>query len=326
MAHHTPIKVVFLDRDTIPAHITLPTLRHPHHWQSYPATAPGDVIDRLQHADVAITNKVVLNEAILTALPKLKLIAVAATGVNNVDLAACQAHGVQVCNVQGYATQSVPEHVMALIYALKRQLMGYHADVRQGEWQKRGQFCFFTHPIGSVAGSTLGIIGKGALGEAVGQLAQAVGMKVMFAEHRGASHCRPGYQPFEQVIQQADVLSLHCPLTDKTRHLISQDVLAKMPQHAILINTGRGDLVDEQALLYALKRDQIGGAGLDVLSQEPAPDAHPLVAASLPNLIVTPHIAWGADEAVHTLAQQLIANIDGFFRGAQQHTLIDALD
>ncbi|WP_037330227.1 D-2-hydroxyacid dehydrogenase [Salinivibrio socompensis] len=326
MAHHSPIKVVFLDRETIPDHITLPTLRYPHHWQSYPATAPDDVIERLQQADVAVINKVVINDTILAALPKLKLIAVAATGVNNVDLDACRANRVQVCNVQGYATQSVPEHVMALIFALKRQLVGYHTDVRRGEWQKRGQFCFFTHPIGSIAGSTLGIVGRGALGKAVGQLAQAVGMTVMFADHQGARDCRPGYQPFDQVIQQADVLSLHCPLTDKTQHLINQDVLAKMPEHALLINTGRGGLVDERALLHALKNGQIGGAGLDVLSQEPAPDAHPLVAASLPNLIITPHVAWGADEAVHRLTQQLMENIDGFFSGAPQHTLIDELD
>ncbi|SIO27405.1 D-2-hydroxyacid dehydrogenase [Salinivibrio sp. ES.052] len=323
MAHHSPIKVVFLDQDTLPDHIPLPTLRHPHHWQAYGATAPHAVIERLKEADVAITNKVVLSDDILAALPNLKLIAVAATGVNNVDLDACRTRGIQVCHIQGYAVQSVPEHVMALIFALKRQLMGYHNDVRQGEWQKHGQFCFFTHPIGRVAGSTLGIIGKGALGQAVAQLAQAVGMTVIFAEHQDASECRPGYQPFEQVIRQADVLSLHCPLTDKTQHLINQDVLAKMPQHAILINTGRGDLVDEQALLYALKSGQIGGAGLDVLSEEPAPDAHPLVSASLSNLIVTPHVAWGADDAVKTLVQQLVDNIDGFFSGAPQHTLID---
>ncbi|OOE88345.1 D-2-hydroxyacid dehydrogenase [Salinivibrio sharmensis] len=323
MAQHDPTHIVFLDRDTIPAHIVLPTPRSPHHWQAYGKTAHKDVIARLQKADIAITNKVVIDETVLAACPNLKLIAVAATGVNNVDLAACQARGVQVCNVQGYATQSVPEHVIAMTFALKRQLLGYHQDVQNGEWQKQGQFCFFTHPIGSVAGSTLGIIGKGALGEAVAQLARAVGMKVVFAEHRGAQACRPGYLPFEHVLRQADVLSLHCPLTDNTRHLIDQDTLALMPEHAILINTGRGGLVNEKALLQALETGQIGGAGLDVLSEEPAPNTHPLIAASLPNLLVTPHVAWGADEAVNRLAKQLMDNIDGFLSGAPQHTLID---
>ncbi|MPX90940.1 D-2-hydroxyacid dehydrogenase [Salinivibrio sp. VYel1] len=323
MAQHDPVNIVFLDRNTIPAHIVLPTPQHPHHWQAYGETQPSDVIARLQDADIAITNKVVIDETVLTACPKLKLIAVAATGVNNVDLAACQAQGVQVCNVQGYATQSVPEHVIAMIFALKRQLLGYHQDVQNGEWQKQGQFCFFTHPIGSVAGSTLGIIGKGALGEAVAQLARALGMKVVFAEHRGAQACRPGYLPFEHVLCQSDVLSLHCPLTDNTHHLIDQDTLALMPENAILINTGRGGLVNETALLHALETGQIGGAGLDVLSEEPAPNTHPLIAASLPNLLVTPHIAWGADEAVNRLANQLVDNIDGFLSGSPQHTLVD---
>lgn len=323
MAQRTPTNIVFLDRNTIPAHIVLPTPRSPHHWQAYGETQPDEVVSRLQEAEVAITNKVVIDETVLAACPQLKLIAVAATGVNNVDLAACRARGVQVCNVQGYATQSVPEHVIALIFALKRQLLGYHLDVQHGAWQKHGQFCFFTHPIGSVAGSQLGIIGKGVLGEAVARLARAVGMTVMFAEHRGATHCREGYVPFDEVISRADILSLHCPLNPNTEALINRDVLACMPNHALLINTGRGGLVDEHALLDALKTGQIGGAGLDVLSEEPAPDDHPLITASLPNLIVTPHIAWGADEAVNRLSQQLMDNIDGYLQGTPQHTLIN---
>ena len=208
--------IVFLDRATIPAHIHLPHLPFDHQWVEYDLTAPDHVFERVQSADIVITNKVVLDEPLLRRLPELKLIAVAATGYNNVDLQTCRSLGIAVANVRGYATQSVPEHVVAMMFALRRNLVGYHQDIQQGEWQRNKQFCFFTHPIGDIAGATLGVIGSGELGQATAVLAQALGMHVIFAERKGVEQCREGYLPFEQVLMLADVLTLHCPLNAVT--------------------------------------------------------------------------------------------------------------
>lgn len=312
--------IVFLDRDTIPAHIHLPQPVFTHLWQAFPATAPEQVVHRLQDATIAITNKVVLSADILRQLPQLKMIAIAATGTNNVDLDYCREHGIVVSNIRDYATDSVPEHVIALMFALRRNLLGYHRDVHNGVWQEKGQFCFFTHPIGDIRGATLGVIGAGSLGKAVAGLAKSLGMKVLFAEHKSAAQCRPGYTPFHDVLAQADVITLHCPLSDHTRNLIGQPELTQMKPSALLINTGRGGLVDEQALVEALQDGKLAGAGIDVFTQEPAPADNPLVVSSyLPNLILTPHVAWGSDSAIQTLANQLIDNITAFVEGRPQN-------
>ncbi|MCG3766636.1 D-2-hydroxyacid dehydrogenase [Vibrio cincinnatiensis] len=315
--------VVFLDRATIPRHISLPSLNFAHHWQEYELTSPDQVVERLAGADIAITNKVRLTADVLAQLPQLRLIAVSATGVNNVDVDYCRLHKIAVCNVQGYAVQSVPEHVIGMLFALRRNLLGYHQDIAAGEWQRNKQFCFFTHPIGDIAGSTMGIIGSGTLGKATAQLAKALGMQVLLAEHKGAQHCRAGYTPFEQVVANADVLSLHCPLTDSTHHLLSTDEFALMKPNAIFINTGRGGLVDEQALVDALKQRRIAGAGVDVFTQEPADRNNPLLAnMELPNLLLTPHVAWGSDSAIERLVAILIDNIEGFIAGESRHRLV----
>lgn len=315
--------LVFLDRATIPSQITLPTPRHPHVWQAYDFTAPEQVVERLQGATVAITNKVVLDEAVLEQLSSLKLIAVSATGYNNLDIEACRRLGIAVTNVQGYATQSVPEHVLGMIFSLSRHLSAYHHDIAQGEWQRNKQFCFFTHPIRDVAGATLAIVGGGALGRATAQLASAVGMDVIFAERKGEHQCREGYVPFEAALSQADVVSLHCPLSDETFHLIGEPELGLMKSSAILINTGRGGLVDEQALVSALTSGQIGAAGVDVFTSEPADESNPLLAnISLPNLLLTPHVAWGSDSAIQKLADILIDNIDAFLDGREQNRVV----
>ncbi|MDP5254395.1 MULTISPECIES: D-2-hydroxyacid dehydrogenase [unclassified Vibrio] len=316
-------KIVFLDQDTIPAHIALPTLSVEHQWQSYPATSRDQVVERLQGAKVAIVNKVVLDEALLSQLPDLTMIAVAATGYNNVDIAACQAMGITVCNIRGYATRSVPEHVIAMLLALKRNLKGYHQDIAKGVWQQGGHFCFFTHPIQDMAGSTLGIIGSGELGQATANLVKALGVNVVFAERKGAKHCRQGFLPFEQVLSMADAISLHCPLNEDTHHLIGEDELALMPKHSILINAGRGGLVDEHALVSALKQQHIAGAGMDVFTQEPAPSDHVLLAhQALPNLLLTPHVAWGSDSAIAKLTGILFDNIDAFLSGTPQNVVV----
>ena len=312
--------IVFLDRATIPSHITLPKLDTSNNWQDYPTTEPEQVIDRLQNATIAITNKVVLNAAILSQLPQLKLIAVSATGTNNIDTDYCHQNNISVANIRGYATKSVPEHVLAMMFALKRNLVGYHQDIQAGVWQQEKQFCFFTHPISDIAGSTLGVIGKGGLGKAVAILAEALGMAVLFAEHKGQAHCRKGYTPFNKVIQQSDVLTLHCPLNQQTTNFISTNEFNEMKTSSILINAGRGGLVDEAALITALKTQQIAGAGVDVFTQEPADTSNPLIAnAAMPNLILTPHVAWGSDSSIQTLANQLIENIDAYLAGRPQN-------
>ncbi len=316
-------KIVFLDRATIPKHIDLPPLAIEHEWQEYDFTEPDQVFERLYNADIVITNKVVLTPEVLTQLPQIKLIAVSATGVNNVDVEFCKANNIAVCNVQGYATRSVPEHVVGMMFSLRRNLMGYHHDIAAGEWQRNKQFCFFTHPIGDVAGSIMGIIGSGALGQATAQLAKALGMDVIFAERKGEEEPREGYLPFESVIQQADVLSLHCPLTDQTRNLISKEELDMMKPNALLINAGRGGLVDELALVDALKQRQIAGAGVDVFTQEPADIDNPLLAnMDLPNLLLTPHVAWGSDSAISQLAKILVTNIEAFVAGTVQNRVV----
>jgi len=314
------LKVVFLDRATIPSQIHLKPLSFEHEWLEYDFTAPDLVAERVLDADVIITNKVVLNADNLSQAQQLKLIAVSATGVNNVDVDYCNEKNIAVANIQGYATQSVPEHVIAMLFALKRNLVGYHQDIEAGEWQKDKQFCFFTHPIHDIAGSTLGLMGSGSLGQATAALAKAIGMKVIFAERKGADSCREGYLPFDAVLQQADAISLHCPLTEATRNLISEPELAMMKPSAVLINAGRGGLVDEQALVEALVNHQIAGAGMDVFTQEPADKSNPLLANShLSNLLLTPHVAWGSDSSIQKLSDILMDNIEEFVEGKPQN-------
>ncbi|MEZ9662009.1 D-2-hydroxyacid dehydrogenase [Vibrio cyclitrophicus] len=314
------LKVVFLDRATIPSQIHLKPLSFEHEWLEYDFTAPDLVAERVLDADVIITNKVVLNADNLSQAQQLKLIAVSATGVNNVDVDYCNEKNIAVANIQGYATQSVPEHVIVMLFALKRNLVGYHQDIEAGEWQKDKQFCFFTHPIQDIAGSTLGLMGSGSLGQATAALAKAIGMKVIFAERKGADSCREGYLPFDAVLQQADAISLHCPLTEATRNLISEPELAMMKPSAVLINAGRGGLVDEQALVEALVNHQIACAGMDVFTQEPADKSNPLLANShLSNLLLTPHVAWGSDSSIQKLSDILMDNIEAFVEGKPQN-------
>ncbi len=315
--------VVFLDRATIPTHIELPHLPFEHQWVEYDFTSPEQVVERLKDAHVAITNKVVLDQQVLSQLPDLKLIAVSATGFNNVDVEFCREHKIAVTNVQGYSTRSVPEHVIAMTYALKRNLFGYHQDIAKGEWQRNKQFCFFSHPITDVAGSTLGIVGSGALGQATAALAKAIGMQVIFAERKGAQPCRDGFVPFEQVLKMSDVLTLHCPLNEQTHNLIGKQELAMMKPSAILINAGRGGLVDETALVAALRQGVIAGAGVDVFTQEPADINNPLLdAMDLPNLLLTPHVAWGSDSSIQSLVDILMDNIAAFIEGREQNRVV----
>ncbi len=312
--------IVFLEKDSVRAQVDRPAA--PHTWEEYPATAPDQVFERLQNATIVITNKVVLKGELLQRLPKLRLIAESATGTDNIDLAWCRDHGLAVCNIRGYAATTVPEHVFMLLLALRRQLLAYRADVVAGAWQRSPSFCYFDHPISDLAGSSLGLIGRGSLGQGVARLAEAFGMRVLWGERPGVNTPRPGYVSFPTLIAEADAISLHCPLNEQTRGMIGAAELRAMKPGAVLINTARGGLVDEAALLQALQAGWVAGAACDVLSSEPPRSGNPLLTVELPNLIVTPHIAWASGQAMQALADQLIANIDAFIRGENRNRVV----
>jgi glycerate dehydrogenase len=301
-------KIVFLDRSTLKANIRRPAFEH--EWVDYAETRPDEVVLRLSGASIAITNKVPLRSAELSRLPNLKLIAVAATGTDIIDLEYCRQRGIVVSNVRNYARHSVPEHVMMLILALRRSLLAYRAEIQDGAWQRASQFCLLDHDIRDLHGSTLGIIGYGALGQAVEKLALAFGMRVLISEHKDAPLIRTNRTSFEEILRESDQISLHCPLTPMTRNMIGAVELRKLKRHALLINTARGGLVDEAALAESLRSGLIAGAGFDVLSGEPPRAGNPLLDLNLQNFILTPHVAWASREAMQTLADQLIENIE----------------
>lgn len=301
--------VVFLDRETLGAKLRSPSF--PHEYREYGGTAENEVAERLKGATICITNKVKISAASLAALPDLKLIAVAATGTDIIDKPAAKQRGVVISNIRDYAFNTVPEHVIALIFALRRNLIPYARDVQDGAWQKSRQFCFLTHPILDVAGSTLGIVGYGALGKSIGRRAEALGMKIIAYD----ALPQDGLVDFETVLRESDIITLHAPLTAETHHMIGAAELKKMKSRAILINTARGGLVDEAALADALRKGEIAGAGFDVLTGEPPINGNILLDPSIPNLIVTPHVAWASQQAMQILADQLVDNIEAFVRG-----------
>lgn len=309
--------LVFLDRSTLQATLRRPAFEHT--WEEHAATPSDQIALRLRDATIALTNKVPLRADVLAQLPQLKMIAVAATGYDVIDIAACRERGIAVCNIRNYAVRTVPEHVFALTLALRRSLLEYRADVERGRWQQAEQFCFFDHPIRDLHGSTMGIFGGGTLGQGTAALARAFGMRVLFADVNPGR--KPGSErtPIEQVLAESDVISMHCPLTPATRHLIGAAQLRQMKRSAILINTARGGLVDENALVTALKEGWIAGAGFDVLTTEPPKNGNPLLDLRMPNFILTPHVAWASGGAMQILADQLIDNVELFVKGTPQH-------
>jgi glycerate dehydrogenase len=283
------------------------------HWAYYDFTPPATVVERITGMDIVITNKIVLSAAAMAAVPRLRLICVAATGTNNVDLDAARRHGITVCNVRAYATPSVVEHVFGLILALMRRLPDYQRAVQAGRWQKSRHFSFIDFPIRELNGKTLGIVGYGELGQAVAKVAEAFGMRIMIAERPGVTP-RAGRVALAALLPQVDVLSLHVPLTPETRGMIGAKEIQAMKRGVVLINTARGGIVEERALVEALHSGHLGGAGVDVLTQEP-PEDNPLLADGIPNLIVTPHIAWASRESRQRLLNELAANIQAFLEG-----------
>ena len=313
------MKIVCLDRATISASTRLPTPSFEHTWLSYDNTQAEQTIERLLQADIAITNKVVIDRKVLEACPTLKYIAVAATGVNVIDLPACKEHGVTVANVTGYATHAVAEHTFMMILALLKQLKAYQQTMMQGQWQAAKQFCYFVEgaSISSLQGKCLGLIGTGAIAQATAALAKAFGMTASYFSPSGRADVDGlATVSLSELMANSDVVSIHCPLTEVTEQLINAQALALMKPKALLINTARGPIVDVPALLKALERGEIAGAGLDVLPQEP-PSAESAIMAALDkaNLLVTPHTAWASEEAMQALANQLMAKMEDFVAG-----------
>lgn len=313
-------RIVFLERDSIRADVRRP--HFPHIWEEYAMTAADEVFERVKNANIVITNKVKLPGTLLAQLPDLQLIAGAATGTDNIDLAWCREHRLAVTNIRGYAVHAVPEHVLMLMLALRRQMLAYRADLAAGKWQQASMFCFFDHPIRDLHGATLGLIGRGSLGQGVARLAEAFGMRILWGERKGVTSVRDSYVSFPTLLAESDVISLHCPLNEQTRDMIGAAELQAMKSGALLINTARGGIVNEAALARALLDGTIGGAGCDVLSQEPPRTGNPLldpVVLGLPNFILMPHVAWASANAMQTLADQLIDNIEAFVRGEQRN-------
>lgn len=312
-------KIVFLDQASIDAKVRRPSF--PHDWAAYDATDAAGVVSRLAGATIAITNKVPLRAQDIDQLPDLKMIAVAATGTDVIDLEACRQRGIVVSNIRNYAIATVPEHTFALMLALRRNLRAYSDDVAAGLWEKSNAFCLLDHPISDLAGSRLGIVGYGALGKSVARLGLAFGMKVCAYDPFPIDDRQVTAMSVDEMLQTADVITLHVPLTEKTRNMIGRDQLAKMKPTALLINTARGGLVDEEALAHALTIGAIGGAGFDVLTVEPPQPDNPLLKLRLPNFILTPHTAWASKQAMQTLADQLIDNVEAFVAGSPRNTM-----
>jgi len=311
--------IVFLDRDSLP--VPVPVFPFAHDYRELPATSPAQIVQHIGDAQIVITNKVAFSRETLQQLPGVKMLAIAATGYNHIDLVACQELGIAVANIRHYGDETVAEHAFTLMLALAKNLPAYQRDVAAGVWEQAKQFCHFGAPIRDLKGATLGIFGSGGIGQALAERASAFGMKVQFGERKGAVLVREGYVSFTDLLASSDVLSLHCPLNDDTRNMIDQAELMAMKPGAILINTARGGLVNEDALVAALKFGQLGGAGFDVLSTEPPAAGNPLLKARLPHLIVTPHIGWASRQAMERLAQQLVDNIAAYVAGREEHRL-----
>lgn len=307
------MKAVFLDAKTLGNDVDLSPIESvTGSLVKHDTTAPGDVLDRIRGFDTVLVNKVVLGREHFEACPELRTIAVVATGLNNIDQAAAKEHGIKVMNVTNYGRSTVAQHTMALMLALSTRLLDYSKDVQEGRWGRSDMFCLMDHPIMELEGRTLGIVGYGDLGQGVAERAAAFGMKVVLGARPGQQAGEvDGYPriPMEELLPQVDVLSLHCLLTDETRDMIGARELKLMKPDSLLINTSRGGLVNEQALADALRAGEIGGAGFDVLTEEPPRNGNPLLADNIPNLIITPHSAWASREARQRIVGITAANL-----------------
>lgn len=291
-------------------------------WHNYEQTDRNDLVERLRHADIVVTNKVVLDKTTLAEAKNLKLICIAATGTNNIDLDAARDAGIAVCNVRRYATASVVQHTFALILSLTRRLNEHQQAINRGDWQRSEQFCLLDYPVREINGLTLGIVGYGELGKAVAETARCFGLNVIIAQRPGSEHNEDNRVSLETLLSEADIISLHCPLAENTRNLIGPRELGMMKKDALLINTARGGIVDETALAQAITEQRIGGAGFDVLAEEPPTVDSPLVNIQSPRLLLTPHVAWASRAARQRLIDDVVKNIHAFIRGEQRSRLV----
>jgi len=311
------MQAVFLDQQTFSSNVSLTSIESQvSQLNCYATTTDNQVIERCENADIIITNKVVLSEKILKQLPQLKLVCIAATGMNNVDLSAAKALGIRVNNVNGYSQASVSQYVFSQMLAYFNNTAHHNKNTQQGHWQNSSTFCYHGQGSQELAGKKIGIIGYGNLGKAVATIAQAFGMKVLISERPHTTNIREHRYSFTDVLEQADVISLHCPQTPDTINIINKDTLALMKSSALLINTARGALVNSNDLLQALKNKQIAHAVLDVLEQEPPLPSHPLINAltnrDINNLSLTAHIAWASIESQQRLIELVANNIQNF--------------
>lgn len=314
------MRIAFLDRNTLHPEVNLPSLGNEHSLAIFDNTTACNTVERIGNSQIVITNKVIIDEAVLDACPQIQCIGVSATGVNVVDIEACKARNITVVNVTDYATNDVAEHALMLILALTKQLKPYQKALDQGQWQKSQQFCFFLdgHSIGTLNGKILGLIGTGNIALQTAQLARAFGMKTLFFSPSGRSQVNDeSTVSLEALLKQSDIVSIHCPLTPATQQLIDVNTLKLMKPSALLVNTARGPIIDIEALLSALHNKQIAGAALDVLPMEPPSDDAAIMQAlnGLANLIVTPHTAWASMPAMQALVDQLFDKIADFING-----------
>ncbi len=306
-------KIIFLDSGTLERFPL--TFNFPHELTLVDNCAPEATAEKLQGQTIAITNKVKITREMMLANPQLKLIAVAATGFNIVDTQAATELGITVCNVAGYSQTAVAEHAFMMMISLMHRLPLYEARIRDGQWQRSAFFSIFAEPIFELKGKTLGIYGKGSIGSQFAKYAEAFGMNVLFSERKNVSDIREGYHAFSDVLKEADVFSIHAPLTPDTENLIAQKEITQMKKSAILLNVSRGGLVNEADLAEALRSNRLGGAGVDVLTTEPPKADNPLLAQDLGNFILTPHTAFASEEALHILVDKLQNNINQFVAG-----------
>ena len=319
-------KIVFLDAATY-GDISLQDFVSRWDCTIYPVTRPAETCEHVRGQSVAVTNKVVIDRAVLVSAEakELKLIVVAATGTDIIDRPAAKEFGVEVCNVPGYATQSVAQFTLALMLELATRAAAYGAAVRSDAWQKSPIFTLLAFSAIELKGKKLGIIGYGNIGRAVAEMARGFGLEVLIAARPGSAEPIPaGRVPLQELLRQADVITLHCPLTPQTSNLINAETLSLMKPTALLVNTARGALIDETALIDALRQKRLGAAALDVISREPPPADHLLIQAAkeLNNLLITPHTAWSAREARERLLKEVAENIIGFFEGKPRNVII----
>jgi len=305
------VKGVFLDCQTLDQQdLNFSVLTSTLDWDLHQSTEVNEIHHRIQDAEIVVTNKVPLSSLSLQNAPKLQCIVAAATGCDHIDLVKAREMGVTVCNVAGYSTASVIQQTIGFMINMASRIIDYQTLVRKGAWSQSRQFCLQDYQTHELAGKTLGIVGYGAIGSGVAMVAKALGMNVLIAGRENDR--RSGRIPLKTLLPLVDVLSLHCPLVPQTRHLIDQEALSQMKQGALLINVARGGLVDEQALAQALLSGHLGGAAVDVLSQEPPPKAHPLLSQPIPRLIITPHVAWATRESRQRLLDEVVLNVKAF--------------